>query len=124
MTIEIDGKPYTVGVFNLKRDFEIKEKYNVTTEDGVRHRELVGIYKNYTLLLGNVSEDTYDALLSVFISNKEYQRVKLPDGKNGFITFNAMFKNIFDELMTKRNGIRFWNNITVRFEATEPIGGV
>lgn len=121
MNIEIDGVSYKAGVVSLKREIEFYEKYRMTTEDGVRHREVGGVYKNYTLVIGNIDADTYDRLMDVLLSGKEYDIVRIPDGKSGFIEFKAMFDGISDELMTERNGIRHWDNLAVKFTAKEPI---
>ena len=42
MTIEINGVAFRVGVLNLKREFNIEEKYRITTENGKKHREIRG----------------------------------------------------------------------------------
>lgn len=122
MYFEIDGVSYQVGVLNLKRDFSFYEKYRAQTEDGVWHRGIAGVYKNYTLTLGNVDKDVYDQMLAAFTSGNEYSIVKIPDGKVGFVTFKAMFEGITDELLTERNGIRHWDNLVVKFTAKEPVG--
>lgn len=121
MIIKIDNISYKVGMLSLKREFNIEEKYNVTTEDGVKHREIRGIYNNYTLQLGNINEDTYDELMDALTSGKEYQAVEIPDGKDGFKTFEAMFSSISDELVRERNGIRHWDNLSIKFMARSPI---
>ena len=121
MKIEINGKEYEVGLAELKREATIETKYDVKTEDGVKHRELRGIYLEYSLLLGNISKDTYDTLWNALLTYDEYHTVKLPDGKSGYITFEAFFDTISDELIKDNNGVRFWDNLTVKFSAREPL---
>ena len=119
MIIEINNKAFSVGVLNLKREFDIEEKYRITTENGKRHREVRGVYKCYTLTIGNIDEDVYDSLIELLTSTEEYQRVKLPYGKTGFTEYEAMFENISDELMYERNGQRYWTNLSIKFTARE-----
>lgn len=121
MDLEISGKVFDVGIATLNRSFELAEKYRITMEDQKIRRELAGIYKNYELAIGNVDADEYDRLINQLTLNEETQTVKLPDGKNGFISFEAMFENISDELITDLNGVRHWDNLTVTFSAQEPM---
>ena len=122
MTIEINGVAFQVGVLNLKREFNIEEKYRITTENGKKHREIRGIYKCYTLTVGNIDEDIYDSLIEVLTSTDEYQKVKLPYGKTGFTEYEAMFESISDELMYERGGKRYWTNLSIKFTARETGG--
>ena len=123
MIITINEKKFSVGVLSLKRNFTVEEKYRVTTLDGKKHREVRGVYKSYTLTLGNINEETYDELVDEFTSTDENKKVKLPYGKTGFTEFEAMFENVSDELLYERNGRRYWTNLTVTFTARET-GGV
>lgn len=122
MLIEIDGASYSVGVMELKREFNVETKYDLKTEDGIKHREISGIYHKYALLLGNINADTYDSLLDVLLTADEYHTIKLPDGKNGYKVFDAFFDSISDELVKiYPNGERFWDNLTINFEARVPV---
>lgn len=123
MQLLIDNVPYTVGTLSLKRMWEVEETYRVTTEDGSRHRQVRGVYPSYSLMLGNVDADTYDALVAQLTMAAESQSVQVPDGKNGFLTYEAMFTGITDELLTERNGVRHWDNLTVTFTAKDPLEG-
>ena len=121
MEILINGEAFTVGVAAVKRTFNIIEKYRVMTEDGAYHREIEGIYKNYALELGNVERAEYDRLIETLLSNKESQKVTLPDGQKGSITYEAMFEGIEDEVVTEDADGVFFDNLTVTFTAKEPI---
>lgn len=121
MDIYIDNHLYNVGVMELKREFNIETKYDLTTEDGIKHREISGIYQNYSLLLGNINADTYDALLTNLTTADEFHKVRLPDGKSGWKEFDAFFDTITDELVKDYNGVRFWDNLTITFSAIAPV---
>ena len=121
MDIYIDNHLYNIGVMELKREFNIETKYDLTTEDGVKHREVSGIYQNYSLLVGNINADTYDALITNLTTADEFHKVRLPDGKEGWKEFDAYFDTISDELVKDYNGIRFWDNLTITFSAIAPV---
>ena len=121
MVITINGAPYKVGVAEVKRDFTFETKYNLTTEDGVKHREISGLYRAYSLVLGNINKDTYDALLNAFLTADEYVTVTLPDGKTGSVTYEAFVDSISDELIKDYNGVRFWDKLVIKFDSREPI---
>lgn len=122
MNIEIDGNVYSVGVMELRREFNIETKYDLKTEDGIKHREISGIYHRYSLLLGNINAETYDDLLSALLTTDEYHTVKLPDGADGYKTFQAYFDSVTDELVkVYPGGEQFWDRLTISFEAREPL---
>ena len=52
MSIVIDGTTYDIPILSIKRKAEFLDKYAERTEDGILHRELIGVYFNYELQFG------------------------------------------------------------------------
>lgn len=121
--ITIDGTAYNVGVISLKRKGEFLDKFAERTEDGILHRELIGVYFNYQLKLGWSYDDpsSYNSLWTKLTQPKEFHEVTVPDGSSGNFTFQAYFSNVGDELFLHRYGNHYWRNLTVNFIAKEPV---
>lgn len=123
--LKIGTQEFSVGLVQLSRNFRIDEKYRVTTEDGQIHREIRGIYTDYSLEIGDVDQQQYDALLETLTSSAESQTVTLPYGRGGTITFQAAFESISDGVTyidedEDGNDVYFWDNLTVTFTAFTP----
>ncbi len=91
MRLVIDGTIYNVGMLSCKRSWESQTLYDVTTLDGVRHRQLWGSYPVYTLTLGNVDAAAYDRLVEQLVTATAPCTVELPSGQTGFSAFTATF---------------------------------
>ena len=99
----------------------------MTTEDGQLHREIRGIYTDYSVEIGNVEQAQYDALIETLASAEESQTVTLPYGKNGTVTFQAAFESISDGIRyidEDGDGLDayYWDGLTVTFTAFTPKG--
>lgn len=125
--LQIGTQKFTVGLVKLNRNFRIDEKYRVTTENGQVHREIRGIYTDYTLEIGDVDQTQYDALIETLTSDEESQTVTLPYGRSGTVTFQAAFERISDGVTyidedEDGNDVNFWDGLTVTFTAFTPKG--
>ena len=123
--LHIGDQEFTVGLVKLDRNFRIDEKYRVTTDDGQIHREIRGIYTDYSLEIGDVDQTQYDALIEALTSTEESQTVTLPYGKSGTVTFQAAFESISDGVKyidedEDGNDVNFWDGLTVTFTAFTP----
>ncbi len=117
----VDGIEYNVDVIKVKRKADPLDKYAKRTDDGVLHRELAGVYFNYSLQLGpNTDPESYDALWETLSAAEEFHTVKVPYGSSGIYTFEAYFSNVSDELLCKRGNHNVWNGLTVNFTAQKP----
>ena len=58
--IIIDGTSYDIPVIGISRKAEFLDKFAERTEDGVLHRELIGVYYNYQLKFGQSSNNVSD----------------------------------------------------------------
>jgi hypothetical protein len=121
MSVIIDGTTYDIPVISLKRNADFLDKYAERTADGKLHRELIGVYFNYQLELGqtaNVSE--YADLWNKLTEPVEFHSVTVPDEDGENYTFSAYFASVGDELRRVKNAITFWKSLTVHFIAEEP----
>lgn len=105
MTLTIDGYDFEVGTISLKRNFDIAEKYRVTTESGLMLREVRGVYLKYTLNLRNINSRTYDNLIGYLIRGQDAVTITMPADEAGTITFQAFFTSVSDELVKTVGGI-------------------
>ncbi|MFM8320997.1 MAG: hypothetical protein ACKOC5_08800 [Chloroflexota bacterium] len=118
--ITIDGAIYNVPVTRLSRRAEFLDKYAERTEDGVLHRELIGVYFNYQLQFGNDGDTAeYARLWAKLTEPVEFHMVTVPD-EDGDYSFQAYFSNVGDELVKARGATRFWRSLTVNFVAQSP----
>ena len=125
--LKIGTQEFVVGLVKLNRSFRIDEKYRVTTEDGQIHREIRGVYTDYSLIIGDVDQTQYDALIEVLAGSEESQTVTVPYGRGGTVTFQAAFESISDGISyidedEDGNDMYFWDNLTVTFTAFTPKG--
>lgn len=111
----LNGESYDVGWAGIKRSLRQVEKYRVTTEDGVTHREVQAVYVDFSLNIGNFGRAEYERLWQVLLSAAEVQ-VEV-DGQ----TFVGIFQNVSDEVMTEDGDGLWWDNLTVDFLGTQPL---
>jgi hypothetical protein len=120
MSLIIDGITYDIPVISIKRTADFLDKYAERTEDGILHRELIGVYFNYQLQLGSTTDTTeYAALWAKLTEAEEFHTVTVPD-ESGDDTFTAYFASVGDEMRKKRAAANYWKNLTVHFIAQEP----
>ncbi len=118
--ITIDGVDYDIPVVSLRRTADFLDKFAERTEDGILHRELIGVYFNYQLQLGRTSNVTdYAALWDKLTEPVEFHTVSVPD-EDGVYEFTAYFASVGDELRKTKDAINFWKSLTVHFIAKEP----
>lgn len=116
----IDGLTYAVPVISVDRTADFLDKYAERTEDGILHRELIGVYFNYKLKFGttiNVIE--YARLWAKLTEAVEFHTVTVPD-ENGDYTFTAYFSSVGDSLRKTKSAATFWKSLTVNFIAQAP----
>jgi hypothetical protein len=119
--IIIDGTTFDVPVTSIKRNAEFLDKFAERTEDGILHRELIGVYFNYTLQFGRTTNTTeYVALWDKLTEPEEFHTVVVPDVDATPVTFTAYFAGVSDEIHKETDAKTFWKNLTVNFIAKEP----
>ncbi len=120
--ITIDGEVYDIPIISLKRKGEFLDKFAERTEDGILHRELIGVYFNYELQFGRTTDtDEYAALYAKLTEAVEFHDVIVPT-EAGPVEFTMYFAGISDELRRTDSDmlVSFWQNLTVNFIAKSP----
>lgn len=121
MSIVIDSTTYDIPILSIKRKAEVLDKYAERTEDGILHREIIGVYFNYELAFGRTQDTTeYAALWSKLTEPVEFHDVIVPDVDGTPLTFTAYFAGVSDELHKETAAKTFWKNLVVNFIAQEP----
>jgi hypothetical protein len=106
--ITIDGIDYDIPVVSIERNAEFLDKFAERTEDGVLHRELIGVYFNYTISFGRTTDTVeYAALWQKLTEATEFHEVTVPD-ESGDFTFVAYFTNVKDKLRKQANAQNFF----------------
>ena len=122
MIFAVNDIEFDVGISTMQRSLKKTYKYDVTTEDGVRHTEVKAIYPVYTLVLGSINQTDYDSLREALNTYEDTVSVTLPDGQNN-ITFDGVADLGTDSLIfIESDGTRRWDNVTVTFTGVNPIG--
>lgn len=123
MSVTIDGTVYDVPVLSVARSADFLDKYAERTEDGILHRELIGVYFNYKLEFGAITNAvTYAALWAKLTEPVEFHTVTVPDDilSDYSFTFTAYFSNVKDKLRKVKTSATYFQNLTVNFIAQEP----
>ncbi len=116
----VDDISYNIPVISLRRKANFLDKYAERTEDGVLHRELIGVYFNYQLKLGGtLDRGEYRRLWRKLTEAKAFHTVTVPD-ETGEFTFTAYFTNVGDELRHQYGEGSDFRGLTVNFIARSP----
>jgi len=114
--VMVDSMSYNVPVVALRRRAEFLDKYAERTEDGVLHRELIGVYYNYEIEFGADADPVeYNALWDKLSEPVEFHTVTVL----GY-TFTAYFSNVGDEVRRVHDGQPYWRDLTAHFIAQSP----
>lgn len=118
--IIIDGNSYNIPVIECGRRADFLDKMAERTNDGTLHRELIGVYFNYQLKLGSITDtDEYERLWLKLTEPKEFHTVIVPD-EAGDYEYRAYFSNVGDKLRKKKGVKNYWTGLTVNFIARTP----
>lgn len=118
--IVIDGDEFDIPVLSIKRRADFLDKFAERTEDGILHRELIGVYFNYQVALGSITDTVlYAAVWEKLTEPVEFHEVTVPD-ESGDYTFIAYFSNVGDEIRKSYPGANYWKGLTVNFIAQAP----
>ncbi len=120
----IDGVTYHVGVVEVSREIDIVDKYATRTESGVMSREILGIYHNYSMTFGEISDpDEYEALFQKLVEDQDYHTIVVP-GTTGTFTYTAYISDVSDKLKKYRaDGNHRWGELSASFIAKSPVSG-
>lgn len=120
--IKVDGIQFDIPMVSLKRTADFLDKYAERTEDGELHRELIGVYYNYTLTAGTSTDfgDTdYDAFWEKMTEPVEFHDISIPT-KSGYYTFRGYISSVSDEYKKILDNEAEFTGFTCRFTAKSP----
>jgi len=118
--IRIDGNSYDIPVIGIDRRADFLDKFAERTNDGKLHRELIGVFFNYRLKLGTITDtDEYERLWLKLTEANEFHTVIVPD-EAGDYEFVAYFSNVGDKMRKKKGVKNYFTGLTVNFIAREP----
>lgn len=122
MIVKLNGAEYAVGVASVSRSIRRSEKYRVTTEDGIIHREVRASYLDFSLSLGNLGSADYDRMVAMLHRTVGDITVELPSSSTASETYTGVFDTISDEVITEDEaGVKLWDNLTLAFTGTVPL---
>lgn len=117
MSIVIDSITYNVPIKTLNRKADALDKFAERTEDGVLHREPIGVFYNYDVVMGmsanNVSD--YAALFLKLTEAVESHTITLLGS-----TFTAYIANVKDEAVKDDGVNRYYRNLSFSVIAISP----
>lgn len=119
--ITVDGISYNLAVTGLERTASFLDKSAERTEDGVLHRQLIGVYYNYALTIGFLGDLTvYNAFWDKITEPVEFHTVVVPTG-SGDYTFTAYVgAEVRDSLRRQKDGVNYFGGMTVNFIGQSP----
>lgn len=126
--IKIDGTTYHVPLTAVKREIDFLYNHADRTEDGVLHKEEIGVFINYDVVCYNAEEnDEYHALVDKILEIPNTHQVTLYHGDKEY-TQEAYFSGVSDELervKTTADGMQVrYNNLKFKVIAIRPARGV
>lgn len=120
--IRIDGTHFDIPMVSLKRSADFLDKYAERTEDGDLKRELIGVYYNYTLTVGDsdaFGETDYDAFWDKMTEPVEFHEISIPT-KSGYYTFTGYISSVSDEYKKILDNESEFKSFTCKFTAKQP----
>lgn len=120
--ISVDGTYFDIPMVSLKRSADFLDKYAERTEDGELHRELIGVYYNYTMTAGSsdhFGDTDYDAFWEKMTEPVEYHEISLPT-KRGSYDFVAYISSVADEYQKILENDVVFKGFTCKMTARAP----
>ncbi len=117
--ISIDGTFFDVPLVAIKREGQFLDKYANRTEDGILHRELIGVYYNYDMSFGTMETSVHEALFDKLTEPVEFHTITVPTG-HGTYTFVAYVNKATDEYLKIYEDHSDFQNLACKFIAQAP----
>lgn len=118
----IDDIYYNIPFIKVSRTANKIWKYADRTEEGNHTGEILGIYYNFAITVGDIHDaNEYDRFYSDITSTKAYRKVKMPsaDGMSDF-EFTCYFDSIKDEICHSVKGKNIKKGLTFQMVAQKP----
>ncbi len=120
--IKVDGIHFDIPMVSLKRSANFLDKFAERVETGDLERELIGVYYNYTLTVGEsdaFGDTDYDAFWDKMTEPVEFHDISIPV-KNGYYTFKGYISSVSDEYETVLDSETVFKGFTCKFTAKSP----
>lgn len=120
--ISVDGVEYDLPLLTISRTFAALDKSAERTQDGNLHRELIGIYINFDITLGQSEHNQADyvALFNVLSSAVEFHTFLIP-GEYDDQAWEAYVSGGKDEVMRlQKNGVNYYRGLSFSIIARKP----
>jgi hypothetical protein len=119
--ITIDSQTFDVPLKVVNRKADMLYKFAERTEDGVLHSELIGVYYNHDLEVGQSLNNVVDyaALWVKLTEPVAVHEITLPD-ESGDLTFDCYFANVRDAVAKQENGTNYFRNLSFAVIAISP----
>lgn len=118
--IIIDSIEYDIPIVSLKGQADMLDKYAERTNDGVLHRELIGVYDNYEIQFGASvgNSQAYSDLWFKLTEPTPWHTVKFPTifGDREIV---GHFANTSHEILKIKVGVTYWKNLSTSFVSRE-----
>ena len=122
--ITIDGESFNIPIKSVSMSADMLDKYAERTNDGVLHRELIGVYYNFEITFAPSFHDAseYARLWQKLSEPVEFHTVKLWD-EDGEYTQVGYFAQTKHELIKLKSGTPYWKSLSTSFVAKAPRSG-
>lgn len=120
--IIVDGIYYDIPMVSLKRNADFLDKYAERTEDGELHRELIGVYYNYTLTVGTSGDfgnTDYGAFWDKMTEPVEFHEISVPV-PDGYYIFTGYISSVSDEYKRLLDNQAEFTGFTCKLTAKSP----
>lgn len=118
--IIIDTIEYDIPIVSLSGQADMLDKYAERTQDGVLHRELIGVYDNYEIEFAASSHDpeVYSDLWFTLTEPTPWHTVKFPTilGSRDIVGY---FANTRHSAFKQKDGKTYWKGLSTSFVSRE-----
>lgn len=114
--IIIDTLEYDIPIIAISGKADMLDKYAKRTNDGVLHRELIGVYDNYDIQFGTSigNPQAYSDLWFKLTEPTPWHTVKFPT-IFGDRDIEGYFANTAHEVVKQKGGVTYWKNLSTSF---------
>lgn len=120
--ITVDNIHFDIPLVSLKRSADFLDKSAERTEDGDLKRELIGVYYNFTLTVGDSAafgDSDYNEFWNKMTEPVEFHDFVLPTG-TGTYSFRGYISSVSDEYKKILDGEAEFSAFTCKMTAKQP----
>ena len=118
----MDNIHFDIPLVSLKRSADFLDKFAERTEDGDLKRELIGVYYNFTLTVGDSAafgDSDYNEFWNKMTEPVEFHDFVLPTG-TGTYSFRGYISSVSDEYKKILDGEAEFSAFTCKMTAKQP----